>query len=174
MTTPDLPSKASKRRLVRVMSPIILSSFLHLLRTTGSVQVAARRLGLNRKNLYTKRDQDEEFKAQWELAVADSQTSLEDEAYRRAMIGVEEPVFQGGRLVGHVQKYSDGLLTFLLKAHNPNKYSERLQVSGPNGGAIPVQMDLTKLGDDELALLEQLLTKAAANVESSKVGEGKT
>jgi hypothetical protein len=171
MNIPDLPEKPRKRRLSRVLSPAVLSAFLTLLSTTGSVQVAARRLGLNRKNLYFKRDHDAEFRAKWEEAVKDSQQSLEDEAYRRAVIGVEEPVFQGGRLVGTVQKYSDGLLTFLLKAHNPNKYSEKLQVSGPNGKAIPVSMDLTKLADDELTLLEQLLTKAAANVSSDKGGE---
>jgi hypothetical protein len=46
---------------------------------------------------------------------------LEDEALRRAEDGVAEPRFYEGRLCGHVQKYSDTLLIFLLKARRPQK-----------------------------------------------------
>ncbi len=60
---------------------------------------------------------------------------LEDEAVRRAKDGVEEPVYQGGKLVGHVQKYSDTLLIFLLKGAKPEKFRERSQheFSGEDG-----------------------------------------
>ena len=47
--------------------------------------------------------------------------SLEDTAIRRAVLGVEEPVFWQGQVVGWKTVYSDRLLTFLL-AGNRAKY----------------------------------------------------
>jgi hypothetical protein len=62
--------------------------------------------------------------------------ALEDEALRRAVEGVEEPVYQGGKQVGVIRKYSDALLMFLLKAARPEKYRENYSIrhdgqSGP-------------------------------------------
>jgi hypothetical protein len=90
--------------------------------------------------------------------------SLEDAAYRRAVIGVEEPVFNpktGEEVL--VRKYADGLLTTLLKANLPDKYDRpsRKEITGKNGGPIQhVEADLSKLSDDDLEALERILSKA--------------
>ncbi len=62
------------------------------------------------------------------------------EAVRRAVEGTEKPVYQQGRLVGHVQEYSDTLLIFLLKGRRPEKYGEKLrqEISGPGGDAVQI------------------------------------
>ena len=52
----------------------------------------------------------------------------EDEAFRRAVEGVDKPVFQGGQRVGFIKQYSDNLLAVVLKAENPDKYSEKHKV----------------------------------------------
>jgi len=52
----------------------------------------------------------------------------EDELQRRSIEGTEEPVYQGCKLVGYKKKYSDSLLTLLLKAEDPDKYSDKQQV----------------------------------------------
>lgn len=64
---------------------------------------------------------------------------LESEAIRRAFEGVEEPVYQGGELVGHKQKYSDTLTIFLLKGQMREKYGDtsKVQLSG-GGSAIKI------------------------------------
>ena len=68
---------------------------------------------------------------------------LEAEARRRAAMGVEEPVFYKGQVVGHIRKYSDNLLMFLLKAHWPEKFRENLsidqRVSGSDGGPVKTE-----------------------------------
>ena len=51
---------------------------------------------------------------------------LEREAWRRASEGVKQPVFYQGEVCGHVRKYSDVLLIFLLKGARPDKYREQL------------------------------------------------
>lgn len=61
---------------------------------------------------------------------------LEREARRRAAEGVLKPVYQGGKLVGHVREYSDLLLIFLLKAQRPAVYRERVEHVGAGGGPV--------------------------------------
>jgi hypothetical protein len=57
---------------------------------------------------------------------------------RRARDGIEEPRFYEGAVCGHVRKYSDALLIFLLKARRPEKYSDKVTTThqGPDGGPI--------------------------------------
>lgn len=55
--------------------------------------------------------------------------SLETEAHRRAVIGVDKPVYYQGEVVGEIREFSDGLLTLLLKANLPDKYRERIDIS---------------------------------------------
>lgn len=96
---------------------------------------------------------------------------LEQEAIRRAAKGVEEPVFYRGEVVGSVRKFSDALLTFLLKGNRPEKFRERFDISNPQDemrklatllGVTPnevaamlksgdIPANLTKLGDEEKA-----------------------
>ena len=54
---------------------------------------------------------------------------LEREAWRRAHDGIAEPVFQHGKQVGTIQRYSDNLLMFLLKARAPDRYGTKVDVS---------------------------------------------
>ena len=63
---------------------------------------------------------------------------IEAEIIRRSIEGIDEPVYQGGRLVGFVRKYSDRLLELAAKAALPEKYREKFEHSGPGGGPIPV------------------------------------
>ena len=55
--------------------------------------------------------------------------ALETEARRRAMVGIEKPIFYKGQAIAHIHSFSDGLLMFLLKAKRPDIYRDR----GPNG-----------------------------------------
>ena len=56
---------------------------------------------------------------------------------------MDEPVFYQGQVVGHIRKYSDNLLMFLLKAHWPEKFRENVsidqRVSGRDGGPVKTQ-----------------------------------
>jgi hypothetical protein len=47
---------------------------------------------------------------------------LEDEAFRRAVTGVDKPVFQKGECVGFIREYSDNLLTLLLRCRRPEVF----------------------------------------------------
>ena len=115
--------------------------FLDTLRGTGNVQLAASNADVARQVAYRARDSSDKFRADWDEALEEARELLEAEARRRAAIGVEEPVFYKGEIVGHIRKYSDNLLMFLLKAHWPEKFRDNYAVEhrGPGGGPVKVE-----------------------------------
>ena len=96
------------------------------------------------------KDRDEEFRQAYHEVEDKVADRMEQEAIRRAVEGVEEPVYYQGEVVGSVTKYSDRLLTFLLKGDRPEKYMDKVQHSGGVDQNINVKADLSKLSDGEL------------------------
>jgi hypothetical protein len=91
---------------------------------------AANAAGVGRSTAYLWRQEDPEFAAKWDEAVAEGIDRLEDEVYRRAVEGVKRPVYRGGVLVGEITKYSDKLLMFLLQRRRPEVYARSHGASG--------------------------------------------
>lgn len=104
------------------------ATFLDVLSKTANVTKACEVANIARRTVYDWKSADAEFAAQWEASLALGIEACESEAFRRAFEGYEEPVYQGGRMVGVVRRYSDALATFMLKAHAPEKYRERSDV----------------------------------------------
>ena len=101
--------------------------FLTHLRDSGNVRASCKAGRVSATVVYEHRKADREFAAQWDEALDQACDSLVEEAHRRAEEGVKEPVYYKGKVVGHIQKYSDTLLMFLLKAHRPAVYRETVQ-----------------------------------------------
>jgi hypothetical protein len=76
--------------------------------------------------MYQLRREDKEFAAEWDRALELAVGMFEDEAARRAVHGIDKPVFYQGEQCGVIREYSDTLLTVLLKAHKPDMYRERI------------------------------------------------
>jgi hypothetical protein len=128
--SPGLPTPAEQHR--RALTADDRQRFLEALSNGWSVRHAAVYAGRHWRRFYTLRERDEAFAAQWAEAVEAGTDALEQEAYRRAVEGVEEPVYQGGKLVGTVRRYSDGLLQFLLRGRRREVYGDTVQVeTGP-------------------------------------------
>lgn len=103
-------------------------AFLATLATTGNVSAAARAAGVSRQAAYHRRSNDRDFRAAWDDALEEGVDALEAEARRRALEGVEEPVFHAGAQCGTVRRFSDALMVVLLRAHRPHKFSEKHRV----------------------------------------------
>lgn len=89
-------------------------------------------VGIDRKLHYKWLDVDEDgsYREAFDAAMDTAADRLEEEARRRAVEGVEEPVgWYQGEPGGYVRKYSDTLLIFLLKGARPQKYRERVEQS---------------------------------------------
>jgi hypothetical protein len=97
-----------------------------LVQTGGNVARACKATAIGRTAVYAWRNDDEEFAQAWDEAVEAGLDELEQEARRRAVEGTLEPRFYKGIECGHIRKYSDTLLIFLLKAGRPEKYRDRI------------------------------------------------
>src|SRR5262245_19941587 len=98
--------------------------FLRALAVSGSVTAAAAMAGTSRTRVYELRKVDPAFAALWDEAEETATDALEAEARRRAIDGVELPVISMGKIlkdadgnVVTIRRYSDQLLTLLLKGH---------------------------------------------------------
>ncbi len=149
------PAKPRTNRTRRTSTPDWGPAFLTELRARGSILAACAAAAVGRSTVYERRDTDGPFAADMAEALEIATDSLELEARRRAVDGVERPVFgSGGPGVGTVQvgvvrEYSDSLMALLLKAHMPARYRENVKVE--HGGKIGVEHSASDLSDDELA-----------------------
>lgn len=89
-------------------------AFLRALSETGSVRDACVRAQISTTSAYRMRDRSVAFDRAWRRALAKVAPTIEQAAYERAVLGWEEPVWHGGKIVGHRRRYSDGLLRLLL------------------------------------------------------------
>lgn len=134
--------------------------FLTAFTAIGTVTGAARQAGVGRRTHYDWLDADPEYASRYKDSEEAAIDNLEQEARRRAMVGVEEPIHYQGQRVDTVRRYSDTLLIFLLKGKRPEIYRERFEHTGAGGGPIQLQTyDLTKLSVEQLRALESILSK---------------
>lgn len=106
---------------------------------TGVIGKACELAGVARKRYYEWLESDPDFVDGKNLAFAAFGEKLESEALRRAHDGWDEPVFYRGLMQGHVHKYSDTLLIFMMKGAMPDKYRDRIEHTGANGGPILIK-----------------------------------
>ena len=120
------------------LTPARQERFLKALAETGSVTVAVSVAGISRSRCYAHRKVDTAFAAAWDEAEEVAADRLEDEARRRAIEGVPEPLVSAGKLVRDddgqpiaVRRYSDNLLLALLKAHRPPRRERSVRFQLP-------------------------------------------
>jgi hypothetical protein len=108
------------------LTPERQQHFIKALAETASVTNAAVLAGTSRTRVYELRKMDPTFAAAWEEAEESAADRLENEARRRAVEGVPEPLVSAGKLVRDddgqpimVRRYSDNLLLALIRARRP-------------------------------------------------------
>jgi hypothetical protein len=142
-------------------------AFLAAFRENGNVTQACIAAGIDRKLHYWWLEQDESYPERFEDARLEAAEGLEFEARRRAVEGLRRYRFNSktGAVLRHPEtneayyehEYSDMLLVQLLRANLPQKYRDRQEISGPNGGPITVE---TLSPEERAARVEALLDQA--------------
>jgi hypothetical protein len=103
----DSPATAKRHRIDRgEWRP----AFLAALRNSGNVRAACRAADVSRQTVYEHRATDPEFAAAWQETLEEALDVLEAAAWSRAATS------------------SDTLLMFLLRAHRPEVYRERVDL----------------------------------------------
>jgi hypothetical protein len=105
-------------------TPAKQTAFIEALADTACVVEAAARVGMSAESAYRLRRHAgaTAFVNAWDAALENAVQRLVDTAFSRAIHGVPRAVFHKGEKVGEQRIYSDRLLTFLLRYHDPNYY----------------------------------------------------
>ena len=121
-----------------VETPAQKKVFLEMFPSLFTISSTCKAVQMSRRNFYNWLQDDPEFARDFEDAKKMVIETLEQEVRRRAVEGVEKPVYQGGKLVGSVQEYSDILLMFYLKGLCPERYRDNYQVQ-VNAGQVEIK-----------------------------------
>lgn len=87
-----------------------------------SVAGACRVIDIHPNTVRMWRKTDQAFASDYTDAIEFGTDIIEDQATRRATLGVDEPVYQGGELVGVKRVFSDRLMEFILIGRRPEKF----------------------------------------------------
>ena len=135
-------------------------AFLAAYAILGNKTRAAEAAGCDRHMHLYWLEHDHAYPVLFDKAHREATERLTEEARRRAVDGVDEPVFYKGDECGSIRRYSDTLLIFLMKGAMPETYRERYEVSGPDGGPVRIVRDLTD------AELEAIAARAMPDADS--------
>lgn len=129
-----------------VISQKKIDLFFLTLAKTGHIEQSCHAVGYADSTYLRKlKNKDPDFAAKWDAALlVAAEEILIPEAHRRALEGVQEPVYHKGVIVGFKQRYSDQLLMFLIKGAMPSKYGSHIKLDAEINGkfgiaAIPLQ-----------------------------------
>lgn len=114
--------------------------------THGIIKQACAEVGIGTTSFYNRVNSIESFK---KMVAEATELGLEnqiDECRRRAFEGYDEPVFQGGELVGVKRRFSDVLAMFLIKAKRPEYKEKFIDVNQTNSS---FKLDINTDGDDD-------------------------
>ena len=107
-------------------------TFLEILAESGSVQKAARAVGMSASGAYRLRMRaPQAFAERWHQAMRMSLGTLVDSAMERAIHGTVNPVFYKGEVVGERVTHDSRLTIFLLRMHAPETYNAKAAVTPP-------------------------------------------
>lgn len=105
---------------------------------------AAKQAGYGYSTVYKYKNSCEEFLERWEEANEVYLETLEREADRRAVQGIDKPLAYKGEIFGHTKEYSDNLLMFRMKRLAPDRYRDNYDANKiPDvSPATPVLVDV--------------------------------
>ena len=133
----SLAEAAKKIGTDRDLLPMWADAFIAALTGDPNVGHAAAAAGVSRKTAYLAKKASPLLSELWDEAIAISTDALESEARRRALKGVEVPIYYNGIKVGSRVVYSDKLMILLLRAHRPEIYAEHSILEGTFKHDVP-------------------------------------
>ena len=138
-------------------------TWLDSFRASGNFALSCRRIKYTQQAVRKWLKNDPEFVRKYEEAKEESIAVLEAELRRRAVHGIDKPVWYKGEQVGVVKEFSDVLLMFLLKSLRPEVYRDRVDINA--------QVSNQSLADIMLQGAQQLKEVEAKTVDEKQLPE---
>ena len=107
-----------------------------------NIREACRKAKVNHKTHYRWLEKYHKYADSFKQTQQRAAEYLESVAVERATVGTSEIVFYQGQPCGTVQRYSDGLMQFLLRGAMPAKYGAKTEISGPQGQPIQAKIEI--------------------------------
>lgn len=150
--------RTESKRAVRAKQ----TAFLNAYRETGTITSALRLAKSDRATYRGWLEADLTFSTRVEEVWEELADELEEELRRRALRGVDEPVYYRGEKIGVVTRRSEAALMLLLKAKRL-EFRERAEISSD-----PIPIDPSRLTADELDQLRALTRKVTGRDEETE------
>lgn len=146
LETPPSASPGSTNQFATVKTPTICAAVLVLLAKGHTPAVVGAQLNIARSTLLKWRRDDPQFAEAWEEAVEAGVDLLEEEIRRRAVSGVDRPVFQKGECVGFVREYSDSLAAMMLQGRRRRVYGRNADENDGQSVTVNIRGGLPDAG----------------------------
>jgi hypothetical protein len=118
-------------------------AFLSAFEICCYVKAAARAARINAKTHYHWLKNDGAYGTAFGAARMVAVDVLESEVFRRAVLGVDEPIFYKGRICGTIRRYDDKLMKFLLRAWMPEKFgNQKLRIPAPANAPVQPKLEV--------------------------------
>ncbi len=157
-------------------------AFLEQFAAIGVITAACKLVGIDRQRHYewmAASDKYPDYAERFANAVEEAADRAEAEMVRRGIQGWEEPVYgklpgreTGFGVIGSRRLFSDRMLELCLKARRPEKFRERMEHTGAGGGAIKMDVDLTKVSTERLRQMREWLKEAAVGTQAAAEANG--
>lgn len=98
--------------------------FLEAYEKFGTAFKACKVAGISRETAFKHKREDPEFRARWDELEEVATDRLEDSCYERAVDGWDEPVYQGGEMVGVIRRFDNNLAWRLLSRRSKKYHQE--------------------------------------------------
>ncbi len=125
--------KTSWRTMGKHMTPeetaVAKEAFLAEFAKSWIIGTACTVANCSREAVYNWRRNDPDFSAAYDKAKLEADDHIRDEIFRRAVLGIEEPMVSSGRIVTTVRRYSDSLLTLLARSRMREEFSDRQEIA---------------------------------------------
>jgi hypothetical protein len=145
-----------------------IPAFLAALEQSPAWSVAARAAGVDHRTPARRAERDPEFAKLAAEAQERAVDLIEASAYKSAVYGDLEPIYQQGVRVGEVVRYSDKMREMLLRAKRPGQYGQKLAVDATIRGLRP-----TLTAEERRDLVLDLLPTLASYAEIARIAGAK-
>lgn len=143
------------------------NKFLNVLEKVGIIAEACRQSKISTSVYYSRYNKSEKFRRLVDEAMMNSTQILRDEAMKRAVYGVEKPIWYKGVRVGTDKVYSDSLLLALLKSRDP---SFKEEVKNININSTVIDPTPTDNFESMRKLLSQDYPEAEVTYDEEEIG----
>jgi hypothetical protein len=130
----------------------------------GTIKDACKAAGINRHTYEAHRAKFPDFDQECAVVDVECADEADRELFLRAVRGWQEPVYQGGELVGTILVKSDRLLEFFLKHRRPEIYGDKTKIELSGAVEMTVAEEL-KMG---ASAVEGILLTIGASVPGAK------